>query len=45
MDHGPPAVDDDNWRAYWTRYLPFKNTAQLEQLLESFRKAGLPARA
>jgi adenylate cyclase len=45
MDHGSPAVTDDSWRAYWTRYVPFKNAAQLEGLLESLRKAGLPARA
>jgi tetratricopeptide (TPR) repeat protein len=45
IDHGTPAANDESWRAYWTRYIPFKNAAQLEQLLESFRKAGLPARA
>ena len=45
MDHGSPAEDDDSWRAYWRRYMPFKNAAQFEKMLESFRKAGLPARA
>ena len=45
MEHGSPAVNDDSWRAYWTLNMPFKNAAQLEGLLESLRKAGLPARA
>ena len=44
MEHGSPARDGDSWRAFWTRYMPIKNAAQFEMLLESFRKAGLPAR-
>jgi TolB-like protein/Flp pilus assembly protein TadD len=39
---GSPARDAKTWRAYWTRYVPFKNAAQLEALLKSLHKAGLP---
>jgi len=37
-----PAQDIEAWRAYWARYLPFKNTAQLDTVLDSLAKAGLP---
>jgi TolB-like protein/class 3 adenylate cyclase/Flp pilus assembly protein TadD len=39
---GSPAQDTDTWRAYWTSYMPFKDAARLETLLNSLRKAGLP---
>jgi adenylate cyclase len=37
-----PGDDPARWRAYWARLLPFRRSADLEHLLDGFRKAGLP---
>jgi adenylate cyclase len=37
-----PDQDPEAWRRYWARHFPFKRAADLEHLLDGFRKAGLP---
>ena len=36
-----PGKDRDRWRCYWARHFPFKDSADLDHLLDGFRKAGL----
>jgi len=37
-----PGVDSEAWRKYWARRFPFKRAADLDHMLDGFRKAGLP---
>lgn len=37
-----PGQDREAWRKYWGRMLPFKHAADLEHVLDGFRKSGLP---
>jgi TolB-like protein/Flp pilus assembly protein TadD len=37
-----PGEDQECWRRYWVRQFPFKETNDLDHLLDGFRKAGLP---
>ncbi len=37
-----PDGKQDGWRHYWTVRYPFKNSADLEHVLEGLSKAGLP---
>jgi Flp pilus assembly protein TadD, contains TPR repeats len=37
-----PGYDRNAWRTYWARKYPFQRPADLEHLLDGFRKAGLP---
>jgi adenylate cyclase len=37
-----PTQDAGTWRAYWARRTPLKDFAQLDRLLGSLRRAGLP---
>jgi adenylate cyclase len=37
-----PLHDATAWREYWTRRTPLRDVAQLDHLLDSLRKAGLP---
>jgi adenylate cyclase len=37
-----PDEDREAWRGYWARMFPFKRAADLEHLLDGFRKSGLP---
>ena len=37
-----PGEDPAAWRRYWARLFPFKEASHLDQLLDGFRKAGLP---
>jgi adenylate cyclase len=37
-----PGDDPVAWRAYWARLFPFQRSADLEHMLDGFRKAGLP---
>ena len=39
---GYPGQDPKAWRRYWGRILPFKHAADLEHVLDGFRKSGLP---
>jgi TolB-like protein len=36
-----PGQDLDRWRRYWARQFPFKNSADLDHLLDGLCKAGL----
>ena len=37
------AEDAQLWRAYWSKWFPFKKHDDFEHLLEGFSKAGVPA--
>ena len=37
-----PSEDREGWRRYWAIAFPFKETDDLDHLLDGFRKAGLP---
>jgi len=37
-----PGEDPIAWRQHWTRSQPFRDPADLEHLLDGFRKAGMP---
>jgi Flp pilus assembly protein TadD len=36
-----PGEDPDLWRRYWARHFPFKNSKDLDHLLDGLRMAGL----
>ncbi len=36
-----PGEDPNLWRRYWARHFPFKNSKDLDHLLDGFRMAGL----
>ena len=37
-----PGEDGEGWRRYWFKSFPYKNTKDLDHLLDGLRKAGLP---
>ena len=37
-----PGEDREGWRRYWFKSFPYKNTKDLDHLLDGLRKAGLP---
>jgi TolB-like protein len=37
-----PGDDPKGWQTYWSNSFPFKNSADLDHLLDGLRKAGLP---
>jgi hypothetical protein len=37
-----PGTDSDRWRQYWAVNTPFKDSKDLEHLLDGLHKAGLP---
>ena len=37
-----PGDDAEAWQQHWAQSQPFRNPADLELLLDGFRKAGMP---
>ena len=37
-----PGEDPKAWQRHWAQYHPFRDRADLEHLLDGFRKAGMP---